>query len=559
MNYTNKGRKQGTKRENRKTRYGRAITTDRHYSAPALPAKAPYSAPGLTGNVAPTYSTPKFAPVSDEVTVYGAKKFRTPFAKDEFTGLQGSAIPAYVLDIDGTLQTYGSGADTKVLDWCKKIYEDDPHAVFLVITARDHGTFGYETSFNWLMHHFPYPFIGPFARPKDDPRYASEFKRELAQGFEDMGLYQILGAADDNKFVLDMWDQWAIDHFEDPKDFSVLRCSYGSYAGWRNDPPSKGATKTYPSSSSYTSTHVEEHWDKSTQKWESNFRPGEEWRSGYWDKEQKRFVEGRWVPTATTDGKHRAAGASRYEVKDISSDPAWQKYFAAREAKAAYLPGTEPVDADEQELADILAQIDADAGSDGYSLYRADLEAMVRHDYPGYSDEDLADMSIEDLRENAGITGAWSAQERTAYDSRYMDEDVPLFSDEQLGLEDESPYEFTEGQRRNRVTYRLDLEDDVYSEFPDLSILEIQNMDLTELELLMDTADAARRSDDARVTTAAPDGGPDTAPLDVAEVLRNLDTCAECGLGEDLHKLTCSRPDLRHTQVVAGSAKQGVA
>ena len=73
-----------------------------------------------------------------------------------------------------------------MLDWAEKHHAADPHAVFLVITARDHGSFGYKTSFNWLMKHFPYPFIGPFARPVDDPRFTTEFKRELTQGFEDM-------------------------------------------------------------------------------------------------------------------------------------------------------------------------------------------------------------------------------------------------------------------------------------------------------------------------------------------------------------------------------------
>lgn len=541
MNYTNKGRKQGSKRENRTTHYGHVVTPVTGYSAPALPAGKV-----TTTTSYPSSSAPKYAPVSDEVTVYGAKKFRTPWSKDEYTGLRGSKIHAYVLDIDGTLQDFGSSASKKVLDWCAKIDKADPKAVFLVITARDHGSFGYQGSFNWLLHAFPYPFIGPFARAVDDPRYASEFKRELAQGFEDMGLYQIMGAADDNTYVLDMWDQWGKDHFADPATFDVLRCDTGSYQAWRKDLPTKGSTG-YPS---YGGTqHANEHWDSAAQAYVSDFRTGQVWEHGAWSSEQKKYVPGYWRDVTVIGGKNRAAGTSRYAGTDVSTDPNWASYVSARQQGGAYLGEPEP--ALDDELQEILDQIDAEQ-QDGYALYRADLEAVVRHDFPGYAQAELDDMSLEELREHAGLTGTWSQEERAAVGSKYVADDGELFTAEQLGYGDT---EFAGMSRQQRIDYRLDLEQELYAE-TDLDHVVIETMDLVALEIRLDEVEAQRRADErATEDQGAPAGGPATAPLDVAEVLRNLDGCPDCGLEEDLHKLCCPRNGCR----VAGNAAQGVA
>ena len=204
------------------------------------------------------YGNPKEVPavtITDpNLTPYGAKRFRTPTHKNEFNGAQGSAMKAVILDIDGTLQTWGQGADPKVLDYCKKHYDQDH--VLIVVTARTHD-YDYERSFNWLMKNLPYPFIGPFHRACDDPRYASEFKREIAQGFEDMGLYQIVGAADDNTFVNDMWRHWAAEHFDSPEDFDLLECGYGDYSHWRSGLPAKGGTTV---TKSVQATATDEGW-----------------------------------------------------------------------------------------------------------------------------------------------------------------------------------------------------------------------------------------------------------------------------------------------------------
>lgn len=459
MNYKTKGGKRSTKRAARPTHYG-------------------FTKSAATATAAPKTTYPKYQPVSDEVTVYGAKKFRTPHTANEFFGEQGSAIPAYVLDIDGTLTDFGSSAKKSTLDWCDKIMKDDPKAVFLVVTARDHGSFGYTSSFNWLMAHFPHPFIGPFARPTDDPRYASEFKRELAQGFEDMGLYWIKGAADDNEFVIKMWKQWAIDHFEDPKDFQLLECDYYSHYGtWRSGLASKGYTPHYGASAgkSYkpTGTTVggktggntpaakDEHWDSKTQKWVPNHMDGKTWVAGAYDHDQKRYVPGYWVDDSVA-GKHRKAGESRYPEAPLTEDPAWAQYFAKREDAGAYIGADDALD-------EVLDQVDVEL--EGYSLVKSDLKAMVRRNYPGYSDAELDDMSMDELRENAGITTS------PAWDQH----DAGLFSDAVLGVQNPDMAATPEA-REAAINYRLDMEEELYAIDDTLTQAEIASMDLGVIE-----------------------------------------------------------------------------
>lgn len=511
-----------------------------------------------------------YDPVSHEVTPYGAKKFRTPVTKDEFVGHKGSPIPAYILDIDGTLQNWGSSADKKVMEWVKKLYDEDPHAVFLVITARDHGGFGYTTSFNWLMHNFPYPFIGPFARAVDDPRYASEFKREIAEGFEQMGLYTIMGAADDNKFVIDMWKHWAQEHFENPADFKLLECSYTSYDSWRSDLPSKGTT-TYSYGGSYQNAHKDEHWEMSdtlqpdgtTRKYagyaKDDAHPGYTWVAGA--TVGGVYIKGHWEENA--EAKHRPAGTSRWEKNDdepspghavdLSDDPRWAGYFAARYGKSGQLPKVdrnlkpgewprsglnivstspnEPVD----ELDAVLDDIEEALKDSPYVLNRSELESLVVHDHPGYTPAEIESMDLAELRELAGITdadyrvGLIQEVQREFGENRYSQAELDLLSTTELEVlltmstadADElvdSIWLQTYGDEAQTYAqeigkYRLTLEEDVYAEYPDLTYHEIGKMTEGELEILMDAAAKLR---------AAQNKGPDTAPLDVREVLGNL-------------------------------------
>lgn len=552
-------------REGRVTHYGNAITAKEDDMGKKTAKK--------------TYT--KYQPVSDEVTVYGAKKFRTPAMKDEFVGTRGSKIPAVVLDIDGTLQTWGSSADKDVLKWVKEIWDKDDHTVFLVITARDHGSFGYTSSFNWLMHNFPYPFIGPFARPVDDPRYASEFKREMAQGFEDMGLYQIIGAADDNSFVIKMWKQWAKDHFDNPEDFKLFEASYGSYDYWRSDLPSKGSSTT-SYSGAYYNQHKDEHWEsvgnelpdgtKATKsgyvkndaypgfKWVEGATVNGKYEKGHWEKDDK--------GSTTPSGKNRPAGTSRWEKNgddptpghaiDIDGDPRWAAYLAARYGKSGkkvladrdLKPGqwpsqglnivsespNGPTEAEQLEL--LLEEID-EALSSGYTLDRSDLEMIVAHENPGLTPEDIAGMDMPDLRELAGITAQdWRdrllRQVRDDFgDNRYSDVELKLLTNEDLeyllSIErtDEAD-EFVDGiydtvygagasdEANQPVSqYRIGLEDEVYAAYDDLTRITIEKMKDSELETLL----AAALQLEKYQTKTKDDDNPETAPLDVAEVL----------------------------------------
>jgi len=215
------------KRKLRKTRFGRPV------AQPVTPVTEP-----------------------DNLTPYGGMRLRKPIRAGEFVGSKGSPIMAGILDIDGTLQDFGSSASKRVLDWMTKVEKKYPDMVWLVVTARTHE-YDYTRSFNWLVKHVPHVFVGPFCRAENDPRYASEFKREIAEGFENMGLYRIVAAADDNKYVIDMWKFWQQTR---SADLDLLECSYSSYATWRKDLPSKG----YSTPAKATTTYGTTPWTRST-------------------------------------------------------------------------------------------------------------------------------------------------------------------------------------------------------------------------------------------------------------------------------------------------------
>jgi hypothetical protein len=538
MIYKNrKGR--GTKRGDRaarSTHYGNpkkevAMTTSTTKALPAPKTTTPTT----------TTSKPKFEPVSHEVTPYGAKKFRTPYTKDEFTGTAGSPIPAYVFDIDGTLQGWGSGADSKALAWAKKIYEakGNEDVVFLVITARDHGSFGYTTSFNWLMRHFPYPFIGPFARATDDPRFASEFKRELAQGFEDMGLYQIMGAADDNEFVINMWKQWAIDHFEDPKDFDLLECAYPKYSTWRSDLPSKGSSHSGGygyGSSGYSGVHSDEHWDSTKRAWVKDERTvggkTEVWVPGRWDSATNKYIDGYWTlkggsttkPSPASWGRDPVDGVWKKELDfldpaeksngSITDDPRWLAYFAKREAKGAYT-GIDPEDVETTEDTEELYNETLDEVlAVGYTPDRADLEFIVAHDNPDFTPQDIESMTDYELME---LSGFWTPDEIQEMEDRKDESSVDL-DDPKLPLDVE---EVPEAHIKAK-NYRLNIEDEVWARYEDLTMEDIQQMDLLVLEELMVRAD---NTDKHTLLTyhGVLDTGEPTGELKVSEVLGEVE------------------------------------
>lgn len=457
INRSRKGR--GTQAPRPATRHGKPIT---EASLPNDNYKTPKSVKPYK-----PYVAPKYPPVSDEVTVYGAKKFRTPYRKDQFFGTAGSRQKAVILDIDGTLQGWGSSADSKVMKWVKEQY--DKGYVLIVVTARDEGM--QDTSFNWLMHHLPFPFVGPFCRSDDDPRYASEFKRELCEHLE--GIYQIMGAADDNKFVNDMWKQWAIDHFADPKDFSLLECNtYSSYSDYRSDLPSKGASyydkmygktsppKTYPQSygnSPYSTVgHKGEHWVSA----HSDPKTGN-WVSGHYEKD---LVVPPALPAASVWEKNDTEVTPGCQPIDISYDARWQFYIAESTKAGRYMAPDFTEDTLDPEVIDeLLSELNPDT-----SVRRKDLEQIVAFDYPYLTPMEVGELSDDDLREMSGLTGS-------IYDA--ADESEPIYDDYQLSLDGKvDPLE-----RERLLSERLEMETELYAHDLDLTRLQITNLDYEDL------------------------------------------------------------------------------
>jgi hypothetical protein len=209
--------------------------------------------------------------VANNTTAYGHLIYRTPVTKNEFVGHQGTKPEAIILDIDGTLQDWGSGLSKQIADWLKGHY--DKGRVLIVITARTHQH-DYQRSFDWLMRNVPYPFIGPFCRAKDDPRYASEFKKETIEALGQ--IYEVVGAAEDNKYVLDMYRHWA----QDKPDFDLLECGYTPYTDWRKDLPTKGYTYTGKYGTSYVSslgTTEAKHRPAGSSRWDEGWDSYDMW------------------------------------------------------------------------------------------------------------------------------------------------------------------------------------------------------------------------------------------------------------------------------------------
>ena len=93
-----------------------------------------------------------------------------------------------------------------------------------------------------------------------------------------------------------------------------------------------------------------------------------------------------------------------------------------------------------------------------------------------------------------------SSDDRVALEDKVLKEnsqlkldDVEKLSDEELMALDGVPVD----ERSERISNRLDLEDEVFASYPDLSLVEIQEMDVATLQSLYDT----------RPATDAPVGG----------------------------------------------------
>jgi len=430
----------------------------------------------VAGQRTNTYISPirpqPLRPVSDELTPYGAKKFRTPTAYREYNGLRGKPMEAVVLDIDDTLQDWGASVSKRVLKWAEDHYRQG--RVLLVFTAREHE-WQFRQSFDWLVAHLPFPFIGPFCRGKTDPRYASEQKRELAQGFEDMGLYRIMGAADDNPIVNDMWKQWAIDHFDDPTEFDLLECARASYPDWRAN---LGSTK-----SQYETKHRPagtSHYGYGNT-WGSS--PITSWGTDPVDKRYKRLDEFIEQP---------------HPGDNIAEDARWHYYFAQRAKAGAYMGVDRSVD-----LEDVL--------DEDYGFNRAELEDIASARDRSLTPDDLADMSDEELREAAGVTfeeyvkvlyegvdqkfgGRYSKAELDKMDTDEIEHLLTLDQDDAdtymaiFNPADPGERWSFDPVQNARIQYRMDLEDDVKASYPDMDVQVIYAKDVKDLEALRDAA-----------------------------------------------------------------------
>jgi hypothetical protein len=506
-----------SKGSTRKSRYGVPITEEADVSKKKNYSNTSYPAFKQT-----------FKPVSDETTPYGAKKFRTPTHANQFKGKTGSKQEAIILDIDGTLTTWGAGFDKDTLKWCEKHYKANGDIVFIVVTARDHE-YMYESSFNTLMRGFPYAFIGPFCRAKDDPRYASEFKRELCVDLS--AIFDIIGAADDNKQVIDMWKQWAIDWFEKPEDFDLLECSYGEYGDWRYGLASKGTTTTYvggkSTTTSYgkpstaTGTHQGRKWvngyhvkDANGDTWVSGHYEGQVWIKPGSDPVTGNYAHGRWIDAAEVimdDAKHRQAGSDRFEPQDLSGNANWGHYLAARYgSKGLNVISESPNEParDEDALDEVMTELEG--------LTREDLEGIAAHNQPGMTPAELSEMTMEDLREVAGITNTeyrellydelakkhgspWADEELDEIDIDQVEDFLGMERHEidevldaawaarQDHLQEDVPQSFSaeDHQRDAKWQVRFDLEDDVLASYTDLSHHEVAQMDTKVLENML--------------------------------------------------------------------------
>ena len=294
---------------------------------------------------------PAYSPIYDERTAYDELRYRLPIHQGEVGPFIGTRKKAVILDIDGTVESWGAGLNSKLMPWLEKHYKAGH--TFVVITARDEWM--YETSFNSMMRILPYPFVGPFLRPSNDRRYAAEFKRELAESLSFH--YEFVGAADDDSYVLKMFRQWAIDHFDDPKDFDIFEAGYGAYKDWRKDLPSKGT-----------------------------IYGGTQWKSGT------------YTPPAGYTPKNRPAGMSAWSGPDLSDNPAWAPYFSA-EADKKVTRGDDEFD---------------DLSQGERYEYRFDLEDDVLASYPHLKMSDVIKMDVKVLEQMKADALALKELEDTA-------------------------------------------------------------------------------------------------------------------------------------------------
>jgi hypothetical protein len=112
----------------------------------------------------------------------------------------GTRQTAVIVDMDGTIDDLGR-PNAFGMSYCRQMHKAGH--VIIIVTARTHSI-DYERTHRWLIRNMQdLPFVGPICRAKDDMRFACDFKRAVYQSLS--GVYEIIGAIDDDRHVLQMW------------------------------------------------------------------------------------------------------------------------------------------------------------------------------------------------------------------------------------------------------------------------------------------------------------------------------------------------------------------
>ena len=180
----------------------------------------------------------------------------------------------------------------------------------------------------------------------------------------------------------------------------------------------------------------------------------------------------------------------------MSNDPRWAHYLAERGKDGAYT-GVDPVELDT--ILDDVIEVIADDD-------RVALEDIVGHEY-NLTPVEIASMSVAELKNWAGIEDDDTRQllldnVNDWFNHRFTAQELAELSNEELqkllDMSDVEAETFVDGiWDRNHVfdaadeaqaNPRVELEEDVYAEYDDLTRPEIAKMSDRELELLMEAA-----------------------------------------------------------------------
>lgn len=170
-------------------------------------------------------------------------------------GTPGTKPEAVILDMDGTLENWDGHPNPHAFEYAQAHH--DKGRVLIIITARDHE-WSYSRTHDWLRKHLHLPFVGPICRPADDERYACDFKKHV---YDQLSVvYDIVGAIDDDDYVLGMWRSIdGLDVVETKYDYNI---SQGKRRGtWESLTDSSVKFRSCSDLSVYEPTDDDYDWD----------------------------------------------------------------------------------------------------------------------------------------------------------------------------------------------------------------------------------------------------------------------------------------------------------